>query len=502
MKNLILLLLLITNVVNSQTVTYTSSIENFPNPERGLYYYTKAKSASYTLLTTSQLTDYRVTNKISTIWRAFYINSFKTVPISATYLSNMQKDFNTMRTAGVKCIIRFNYSDVDNVDATKAIILSHITQLKPVLQANEDVISSVEAGFIGQYGEWYYSKNFGTTKLTAQNIADRKEIGLAILTLCPNRMVAFRTPTIQRQIAGGTPIALSNAYNGSVNSRTAAHNDCFLSDATDYGTYINSTSDYTYLETQSKYTFDGGEVCNLSSYSACLNAFDKLQRFHFNYLNTNYNITVLDSWKTTGCYDEIVRRLGYRFELVSSNITNGLLTVNIKNVGFANIFNQRDVYVVLKNTSNGLVYSYKLNTDIRLWNSGTTFAITDNLLTRSLPAGTYDIFLNSPDKTLTNSKYSIQFANIGTYDATTGYNKLNQKFTSVTPTLARISSLSISNNIINTHGITDYSIFIYDLTGKLVSTKNNVEDLKNNLYLVKLIDNVTNNVYIQKLYKN
>jgi len=149
MKKLLSILLLFFSVIISfQNVNYTPDYSNFTNPERGQYYYTIAKSTSYSLLTNSQLTGYKTNNKISTIWRSFYIDAFKTTPISATYLANMQTDFNTMRTAGVKCIIRFNYSDVDAADASKAIILSHIIQLKPVLQGNEDIISSNTAGVI------------------------------------------------------------------------------------------------------------------------------------------------------------------------------------------------------------------------------------------------------------------------------------------------------------------------------------------------------------------
>lgn len=425
-KLLLLLLLLFSVIINAQTVTYTPDYTNFTNPERGLYYYTKAKSTSYSLLTVAQLNGYKATNKISTIWRSFYIDAFKTTPISASYLANMQTDFNTMRSAGVKCIIRFNYSDVDDIEASKTQILSHIDQLKPVLQANEDVISSLEAGFIGKYGEWYYSSNFGTGTLTAQNLADRKEIGLAIMSLCPNRMVAFRTPTIQRQIGGNTPISLATAYDGSINSRVSAHNDCFLASGSDYGTYINTTTDYDYLAAQSLYTFDGGELCNLSTYSTCLNAFDKMAKFHFNYLNTNYNVTVWDDLTANGCYDEIVRRLGYRFEMIDSNISNNTLTLRLKNVGFSNVFNNRNVYIVLKNTADGITYSFKLNTDIKFWGAGTTVTITDDLMSHVVPFGNYELFLNIPDKTLTNTSYSIQMANLGVYDSTTGYNRLGQ----------------------------------------------------------------------------
>ena len=38
-------------------------------------------------------------------------------------------------------------------------------QLKPVLQKNEDVIFVLQAGFVGAWGEWYYTTHFGIRSL-------------------------------------------------------------------------------------------------------------------------------------------------------------------------------------------------------------------------------------------------------------------------------------------------------------------------------------------------
>jgi len=41
---------------------------------------------------------------------------------------------------------------------------------------------------------------------------------------------------------------------------------------------------------------------------------------HINYLNIDYNKKVLDRWKEQGCFDEIRRRIGYRFVLESAQL--------------------------------------------------------------------------------------------------------------------------------------------------------------------------------------
>ena len=207
MKKL-LLMLLFSVALHSQTQNYTSSSEIIVNPERGWYRYSKANSiGSFSFLSQSSLTSMRVNEKITLMLRIYDLGAFKTTPISQTFLDNIKTDFNSLRAAGVKCILRFRYSESDDIEAPKALLLSHIEQLKAITIPNQDVISCVEAGFIGQYGEWYYSKNYGTSSLTAQNIADRKEIGLKILELAPDRMVAFRTPTFQTLVGGTTAIS-------------------------------------------------------------------------------------------------------------------------------------------------------------------------------------------------------------------------------------------------------------------------------------------------------
>ena len=63
-----------------------------------------------------------------------------------------------MRAAGFKCILRFAYTKVQQAtppynDAPLSRVLMHIEQLRPVVQANEDVVLVLQAGFIGTWGE-------------------------------------------------------------------------------------------------------------------------------------------------------------------------------------------------------------------------------------------------------------------------------------------------------------------------------------------------------------
>jgi len=246
MKNFIALLALLLSYYGSSqtTVTYTSSTATISNPERGFYKHEETFPSGYDALNQSSMITNRTNDHITLILRLFYLDDFVNSPISSTYLTNMQSDFAKMRSAGVKCILRFAYSDDvgdSALDATKAQILAHIAQLKPILMANGDVISAVQAGFIGTWGEWYYTDHFGNPP-SATDYTNRKEVVTALLNALPNnRMVQMRTPTLKRNSFGvQTALSLTQAFTSTAVARLGHHNDCFLSSTDDEGTYTCS----------------------------------------------------------------------------------------------------------------------------------------------------------------------------------------------------------------------------------------------------------------------
>ena len=497
MKKGLLLVLFIVGTMQAQTINYTANTVNFCNPERGFYKYTIGRSVgNFSALSQSDMLAYRDASKGTLILRMYSFDAFKTTPISADFLTKIDNDFAIMRSSGVKCVLRFRYTDADGADATKAQIIAHMNQLMAVTIPNQDVISSISAGFIGQYGEWYNSDNFGTSNLTTQNLADRKEIGLKTLDLAPERMVAFRTPFIQQSIVGSTPMAAANAYNGSDKSRVALHNDAFLSSSTDYGTFTNTATDYPYLEAQSKYTYCGGESNDLEpNFSNCTNAINTLERFHYSYLNGGYFPEVLALWQTEGCFNEIQRRLGYRYELISSTISNRTLTINLQNVGFANLFNERNAYIVFRNYNTGEEFSSQITTEPRLWQAGTTTQISKNLAEVALPSGNYQMFLNLPDKNIDNPLDAIQFANDNVFEASTGYNDLSQLYI-----VANLGSTAfIDNNLITIADLQHYEVQIFDLTGRLVSSSRDVSSLQTAVYILKIQSDEGS--FTQKIFK-
>lgn len=519
-------LLFIIGSAQTTTKTYTSSSELFSNPERGFYKHTETHSTDYELLTQSTLTNYRQNQKITLILRVFYLENFVNSDISQSYLNNMQTDFNRMRIAGIKCVIRFAYSDDESAsprDASKSRILSHLDQLKPLLLANNDVIATYQAGFIGTWGEWYYTSQseFGgyghpnATALTSTNYTNRKNVVDAFLNAIPStRSVQIRTPKFKQQLYNTTtPLPTGQAHTNSTLARIGHHNDCFLSSNTDVGTYSNVTTEYPYLEQETKYLPMGGETCAVfDSRSNCTTALFEMNKFHWSYLNLDYHPNVISGWQTNECFSEIQNRLGYRLELNSAILpnqttVNGQLpvTLNLTNVGFSAPFNERYVYIVLKNTETGVVYPIVMNANPRLWLGNKV--ISENLpLPSNIVPGTYQMYLHMPDiesSIATRPEYAIRFANNTMWDASTGYNDLkhiitvNQALSVADNSRLNVSLFPVpSDNVLNVEmdAADEYRYTVYNSLGqkiKLNSIQNgnrvsfDTQSLSNGVYFIQ-----------------
>jgi hypothetical protein len=143
---------------------------------------------------------------------------------------------------------------------------------------------------------------------------------------------------------------------------------------------------------------------------------------------------VLNTWKAQGCYNQINRRLGYRLYLKKAYSPKTAkvggpfrLQVYFANSGFAAPVNYRPVYVVFTSGTN--VYTLlQTQEDPRRWAPGTTRSPVYNLtLPSTMKPGTYTVHLWLPDasgRLSSNPAYAIRFANVNTWDAAKGYNKI------------------------------------------------------------------------------
>ena len=420
---------------NNIHLTFTESDEIIANPERGFY---EARSTSGYPLSKSHIAAAR-TNKRT----LFHIGHTlpATTDISSSFLQRLRNELSWLREGGAKCILRFSYSDSYEEkpwDATPEQVLKHIAQLKPILQEYGDVILTFQAGFVGIWGEWYYTDNFDKAN-GDDDYALRKQVVDAMLDAMPaDRSVALRTPLFKKMMyAGGTYdniLTEETAYNGSALARLSCFNDCFGASSTDQGTFDGSSS-REYWMNESKYVFMGGETCDVSDYCKCSQSLQDMEDYHWSYLNSAYNQDVIGRWETDGCIDEIKRRLGYRLSLTdvyrSATAVAGnsfSVKVSIKNSGFAAPMNGRAVELILVDSNgNKTVYDLSKDIDPRYWFADGTYTFEKTIQLPSEAKGKCTMYLNLPDPKSTlhdNPKFSIRLANSDIWSEDTGYNKM------------------------------------------------------------------------------
>lgn len=423
-------------------VNYIESDSVILNPERGFFTEKDFYSSDNNVLTTSAVKAARLAGE-SLIQTMYYLNDFLNQPISDVFLNRIKQNMQALRDGGCKGIIRFAYSsnlaDSSSWDASQDIVQIHIHQLASILNDYSDVIYVLQAGFIGVWGEWYYTNHFNFNPISVSDYAPRKVLLDTLLRILPkDRMIAVRTPEAKVHsfnIPYSDTITLLTAYNGSDLSRIACHNDAFLSDGSDMGTFSNNL-DRTFWQSESKYVSMGGETDALSSYSDCDNAITTMQNYHWSYLNADYYLPVISKWNSQNCLNTIKNRLGYRFVLTEGKFTRNAIAgqeynvqIKLKNVGFAAPVNPRNVEIVfISKEDTAIKYKIKLSDDPRFWFAGGTYMINTKFgLPIDMPLGDYDVYLNLPDpeQTLKNrSEFSIRTANSNTWNSIWGYNKL------------------------------------------------------------------------------
>lgn len=440
---------------STHSVAYTASDAVIPNPARGFYHSTETHylkdGTGYEPLDLPTLEGYRKEG-VTQILREFWMEKFvdeKT--LDPAWLKLVQNDFDTARKAGVSVIVRFAYVQGGDFpynppygDADVATVLSHIKQLAPILRRNADVIAVLQEGFIGLWGEGYYTDHFASDPadpgtLTDEDWANRNKVVAAELAALPaSRQIQVRTMQMKQKAVGvssGTAGALTpaQAHSGSAKSRIGHHNDCFLAAPDDFGTFLTDplSLDQDYLAADSRYVAVGGETCNVDApRSEFPSALADMTAYHYSYLNRDYNENVLDSWGTAGL-TETAERLGYRFVLDSSTVTSGRnasVTVKLHNAGFSAPYNSRPVQLVLTDGKRRVVVPVRGDADT--WQPGRTVSVSMSLA--RVPAGHWSVALAlpAPEKTIArDARYAIQTANVGTWDAGTGVNRLHQTVT-------------------------------------------------------------------------
>ena len=439
-------------VMTASTVNYTADNTSiFKNPERGfITEFTRVVTPSEPYCVKgreAELMEYYANrDQMTLILVLYYLDNYKDNPvIPQEILDAFDEDMQVLRELGMKTILRFAYTEDYNdgtigYDAPLSIVQSHIDQYKSHWQANADVIYVFQAGFVGAWGEWYFTSNFGNMENKIN--ASRRALVDALLAAVPaDRCIQLRTPLFKTSYLGSTdPLTAEEAYQNTPKARLAHHNDAVLENEGNLGTYVDEATQKPYIAQETFYVPIGGESCILDADVAAVNAsYDatiaELSNLHWTFIQSGYSPVVTEPWRKNGTLEELNRRLGYRYQLVSGRYSDeveegGKLSVKlqIRNAGFAPLYNERPAYIVLKNGDQ--MYRLRLKTDPRTWRpNGEVAQIEEQLaLPNAIPAGTYELYLFMPDaysSLESDPRYSVRFANPDVWDEITGMNNLN-----------------------------------------------------------------------------
>ncbi len=427
-------------------VTWPSTEEDFCNPERGFYHQYTLKFSDGNIpspVSPVALKTNRVAKRTLSL-TLFYLTDFMDGDISQEALEVIRQSLQAHRDGGCKAILRFAYKDgygesFHPFDAPVDVVLRHVAQLKPIFHEYGDVIYVLQAGFVGAWGEWYYTDHFNFQPETPEDYEPRRRLVEALLDAMPeDRQVALRTAGYKMKIFGTSvkdSITVKTAFDGSDLSRIAGHNDCFISDPTDLGTFTSEAERELWMA-ETDYVSMGGETCSgNAAYCDCAPAYVALESYHWSYLNHAYHSGTFDLWKRNGCHDDISRRLGYRLVLEGANFRGVFspgeeftIDIGIRNEGFASLVNGRSLEFVLVG-EDGSEYVFGTDDDPRSWKGGNSYRIRRTLSLPSAlePGKEYTLCLNLPDASgqlRDKPEFSVRLANKGVWNPENGYNEL------------------------------------------------------------------------------
>lgn len=459
---LLALFLCIAGHAQAVTATFTADTSStIPNPGRGFYILAGNNGL---LDSTGQLASDLASIRDNNGFRLALVSTTIPTTISGANLTTMISNFSVIRSSGMKVILIFACGqgpDNNFCDPTVSQVQAQTAALQPVMYANRDVIHTVQAGFLGVYGEWAEVGNGNDSKANKRLIKDavfammdRTEVPVSFTQVYP----------MQEDWYSGLPVlSASIAFGNSKQARTGFYNDCFMVNNGDAFTYpgpatvndfvITSSraSQRSYVAAMTEYAPFGFETCtatisqDLPLRTGCTDINDDSgnsggilnegPRYHANYGNYTYSLRFIGTtvngvvqptpnWTSGGCLTTVSNMMGYRFQfdqiVHAATATKGSVatfTVNMRNYGWSRLFDTR-VLQVLAIHSNGVdrFTGYSV-AQLRACPSQATSSNCQMTVRAAVPAGqlsgTYTIYLQMPSAYSTTQArtYTIRPAN-------------------------------------------------------------------------------------------
>jgi hypothetical protein len=149
----------------------------------------------------------------------------------------------------------------------------------------------------------------------------------------------------------------------------------------------------------------------------------------------------MNQWKSEGCYDQVSRSMGYRFQLdalahpaTAARNSSVSFDIDLRNVGWSRIFSARKLVVTLKHKTSGAVITGVGTTDMRTLASqsgSSSRASVQVTVGAAAAAGEYAVSVSMPDvyaSTAGDARFAVRFANADTAAKGQSWNTLTGRF--------------------------------------------------------------------------
>jgi hypothetical protein len=378
-----------------------------------------------------------------------------TGPLSDQMLAGIDAGIAAYAGTGARVLVRFFYQWDTPTPPVKdppiSVMLTHIDQLAPILLKNRDLIFALEAGFIGNYGQWVYGNGTGgvangvgsDTPAAKKQLLDRelsyfKGVFPILVPWVGDLMV----------YAGGRVTVDGLGLHDDDFDSAAGTAQPFFNRYIPAGTTLNQTQDYV-AQVSGAGVFAGEFTALYPAGQTCA-AIDS-----YSYQSHPQSIGIgIESWpaglgaslQSLGCATSFLSKVGTRIELqratIIGNATAGstvFMSFTMANAGYGRVVRPRPVTLVF--TSNGSVVGQVpvslQDMDLRQLVSATTLTPTTfqfNVpLPSSLPTGrpiSVAVSIPDPAPSLTSqAAYALPLNSVdasgrAVFDATTGYNTI------------------------------------------------------------------------------
>lgn len=290
------------------------------------------------------------------------IGEYNQMEIPDKALKNFQNIMQFFRKYEKKIILRFVYDETGqgliNEPSSLRIILEHIRQVGSIMEENSDIILTTQGTFVGSWGEMHTSRY-----INKENIAD-VIIALYKATNGTVRM-AVRRPSQHRELH--SELSARRLPVDEIMSMVGIYDDALMASVDDYGTFDLSDieADKNYVAKVAQNLPVGGEAVNANIENDGQKAILYLKKLHISYLNSQYDLQVLDKWKNeqmpTGIsiYDYITKNLGAVLQIrkIKEDIIGKYVRITVVNTGFAALY--QDAYLIISNEEGSMVFQSK-----------------------------------------------------------------------------------------------------------------------------------------------